>query len=113
MQTEAGDKNSGVGDYEDEQEVIPIFTTDNDENEPEGSPSNIDTNEVEIGSGLVGLTLPQPSPELVQLLYMRLSDIVANIADYPPAQHYIRSSAPYTTVITTYTGDTYAQVLQR
>ncbi|CAI8000495.1 Myotubularin-related protein 1 [Geodia barretti] len=88
MQTEGG--NSGDADYEDEQDVIPIFTTDNDETEAEGSPVNTDSNEVETGSGLVQLTLPQPSAELIQLLYIRLSDIVANVADYPPAQLYIR-----------------------
>ena len=94
MQTEGG--NSGDADYEDEQDVIPIFTTDNDETEAEGSPVNTDSNEVETGSGLVQLTLPQPSAELIQLLYIRLSDIVANVADYPPAQLYIRYSAPFT-----------------
>ena len=85
MQTEGG--NPGDADYEDEQNVI---TTDNDETEAEGSPVNTDSNEVETGSGLVQLTLPQPSAELIQLLYIRLSDIVANVADYPPAQLYIR-----------------------
>jgi hypothetical protein len=85
MQTEGG--NPGDADYEDEQDVI---TTDNDETEAEGSPVNTDSNEVETGSGLVQLTLPQPSAELIQLLYIRLSDIVANVADYPPAQLYIR-----------------------
>lgn len=89
--------DTGDVDSEEEQDVIPVYTEDNDDNEAEGSPGNIDGNEAESGSGLVELTLPQPTTELIQLLYIRLINIVANVADYPPAQHYIRSSAPFTT----------------
>ena len=42
------------------------------------------------GHGLVRLTPPKPTAELVQTLHFRLEDIVANVADYPPAQHYVK-----------------------
>ena len=82
---QTGSESCGDINSEDEQEVIPIFTDSNEDNVVEGSP------DVMAGYSLVELALPQPTSELIQLLCIRLNDIVANIADYPPAQHYVRS----------------------
>lgn len=64
--------------------LIEDGTGDNEEENP------LEADEHEVISGLVKLTLPKPTVELVQILYFRLDDIVANIADYPPAYHYVK-----------------------
>ena len=87
-----GQRNSGnVDSDEDEQDVIPIFTDVNEGSGIEGSPGVIEENEEAAKCDIVKSPLPQPTAELVQLLYTRLTDIVANIADYPPAHDYVRS----------------------
>ena len=82
-----GQRDSGTVDSEDEQDIIPDFT---DESEMEGSPGETDENEGVAECSVVESSLPRPTVELVQLLYVRLCDIAANIADSPPAHHYVR-----------------------
>ena len=66
-----------------------LFEEHSGENE-EGNPLETDEHEATDEGGLVPLTLPKPTAELVQILYFRLDDIVVNVADYPPAQHYVK-----------------------
>lgn len=75
-------------DSDDEDMMEDILIEDAAGDNEEGSP--LETDEQEVVDGLVKLTLPKATVELVQILYFRLDDIVANIADYPPAHHYVK-----------------------
>ena len=86
MQRDCG--NHGDDVCTDVEDLIGDILLD-DRNE-EGNPPETDEKEVITGSGLVKLTLPKPTAQLVQMLYFRLHDIVSNIADHPPAKHYVR-----------------------
>ena len=83
-------RDSGNHGDDTDEEDIDILLEDHNE---EGNPPETDEKEVVTGCALVKLTLPKPTAQLVQLLYFRLHDIVSNSADYPPAQHYVRSVA--------------------
>lgn len=65
-----------AGDSEDEPDVIPTLSTEAE------SPA--------LEVTLVKSALPKPTAEIIQMLLIRLNDIVANIADYPPALHFVR-----------------------
>lgn len=81
---EDGGNHGDDSDDEDMMELIEDASGDNEEGNP------LETEDQEAVDGLVKLTLPKATVELVQILYFRLDDIVANIADYPPAHHYVK-----------------------
>lgn len=79
------------GDNSDDDEEELLLFEEQDEENGEGSPLETDEPEDVGRCELVKLALPKATAELVQLLYIRLDDIVANVADYPPAHHYVKS----------------------
>lgn len=76
------------GDDSDEEDMMELIEDAAGDNE-EGNPLETEDQEA-VDNALVKLTLPKATVELVQILYFRLDDIVANIADYPPAHHYVK-----------------------
>ena len=76
------------GDDSDEEDMMELIEDAAGDNE-EGNPLETEDPEA-VDNALVKLTLPKATVELVQILYFRLDDIVANIADYPPAHHYVK-----------------------